>query len=238
MLSDKEFLGLLEGKDYRMEEGIVKCKVNNCPEYDLNRECYNSIAKKFKDFWEKTERWQVKERQKFVQYLPPKALVLDLGCGQGRDLETFFGLGIDNIVGVDFSIGQLKISQSRNVARLVNSNFLNMPFRDNIFNGVWSCVTLVHLSPLDVSRVLGKVNKMLKKGGIFFISMQEGTGYKIVKREIYDSIPMIMYYYTPKSVKEMLEKGGFEILDFEKFHVWKGIKDRERRFFNYYCKKI
>ena len=147
-------------------------------------------------------------------------------------------MGVDKLVGVDFSISQLKLAQKSGVARLVNSNFLDMPFEDKTFNGIWSCVTLVHSNKEIIGKILDKVRKILKSNGLFFISLQEGKGIKVVRQDIYGGVPMIMNYYMPKEIKELLIEKGFEVLDYERFHVWKGVKDKERIFFNFYCRKV
>lgn len=238
MLNKKVFLNLLKNRNYIEENGIFKYKIVGNKEEKINRKCYDKIAPKFKAFWESLEDWQLNERKKFVSYLHNNPIILDFGCGQGRDLEIFSKLGINKLVGIDFSISQLELAKQRKVARLVNTNFDNMPFRNKSFDGIWSCVTLLHTEESKMIPRITKIYNLLKKNGIFFISLQKGKRYKTIKRDKYNKVPMIIYYYEPEQIKKMLVQVGFEIIDYEEYHVWKGIAERERKFFNFYCRKI
>ena len=204
--------------------------------YTTNKECYDKIASKFKDSWEEVEDWQLEERKKFLQYLDKNPAVLDLGCGQGRDLMILTKLGA-KCTGLDFSISQLKLAKERNVAELVHSSFSSMPFKSNSFDGVWSCVTLLHVKREDFVGVIRSVKNILKPNGVFFLSLQEGIGEEVVRREIYGKIPMVIVYYMPDEIEAILKKEGFSILDYERHHVWKGIEEKERVFFNFYVRK-
>lgn len=237
MMTNRHFLSLLKNKNYTIEHGIVKYKIENSEETNLNKECYDKIASKFKNFWEEIEDWQLTERKKFKDYLSKNPVVLDLGCGQGRDLKILATLGLKKLVGIDISMSQLMLAKQRRVAKLVHSNFETMPFEDEVFDGAWSCVTLLHVARGEMDSMIKKVKRILKKDGIFFISLQEGIGKQKVERDIYDNVPMIIHYYKPDEIQKILKNNGFEILDYERFHKWKGIKDRERIFFNFYCRR-
>jgi len=49
---------------------------------------------------------------KFSSYLNPNALILDAGCGPGRDAKRFTDLG-HNVVGIDLSTALLRIAQKQ-----------------------------------------------------------------------------------------------------------------------------
>lgn len=260
MLSNSEFLELLRcprctgglqqdaggdlrcsacGRVFKNEEGIVRFLEeprHSSGFYDTNRDCYDRIAPKFKSAWEETEEWQLEERRKFVRLVGSSTTVLDLGCGSGRDLMTLSRLGAAPCVGLDFSIGQLRLARERNVARLVNADFFGIPFRDSVFDGVWSCVTLLHVRKEDLAGVVQSVKRILKPGGIFFVSLQEGEGERVVERGIYDGVPMIIVYHMPEEVRALLNAQGFELIEEERHHVWKGIPDKERVFINFYAR--
>src|SRR4051812_15222740 len=48
--------------------------------------------------------------EKFVKMLPPKAKILDIGCGSGRDAKIFSSQGA-HVIGIDFCSNLLEIAK-------------------------------------------------------------------------------------------------------------------------------
>lgn len=120
-----------------------------------------------------------KEYNMFEKYLCDKAKILDFGCGSGRDIKYFLSKGYD-VKGIDGSIKLCELARN-----YTGQEITNMDFKDfneiNIYDGIWSCASLVHLKQSELKEVLIKLRDALKNDGIIYASMKNGMGYKIDK---------------------------------------------------------
>jgi len=102
--------------------------------------------------------------------------ILDLGCGPGRDLLYFLSKGY-NAVGVDLSPEMVAICKQKGVTA-VQTDFLELPFENNYFGGIWAYTSLTLLPKKEFLEAIERVsNLLIKNGGIFALGMIEG-GYE------------------------------------------------------------
>jgi ubiquinone/menaquinone biosynthesis C-methylase UbiE len=159
----------------------------------------------------------------FLSYLPSSPNILEAGCGPGRESSVFIEKGAI-VTGVDVSEGLLKIAKAKNPnAKYIKTNFLNLPFADSVFDGVWSHASLVHLEKIsDVKLALSEFKRVLKSNGILYVYVKMQTGGK--KTEIIkDSLSnheRFFRFYEPEELRKLLTSSGFEIITF-------GLKDDE-----------
>lgn len=168
------------------------------------------------------EEWQVRERLGFADSLEKGALVLDLGCGVGRDSTLFSNLGLA-CAGLDFSREMLQRSTMRNV---VNANMINIPFRKNVFDGVWSCSSLKYLMNHDLLMGLEEVRRVLKFNGLFWVGIELGEG-KVTEQRAGVNVTFMRYNHFD----EILENNGFKIISIDHIDAW-------QPFINYLCKGV
>jgi len=96
--------------------------------------------------------------------------VLDAGCGEGNValyLTEHNGLKVDGIDLLDFNIANaranaVKQKQSQSVTFQVGT-YMELPFADNSFDGVYTMETLVHAP--DYRKALSEFLRVLKPGG-------------------------------------------------------------------------
>lgn len=90
-----------------------------------------------------------------------KKIVLDLGCGYGRDIEDFYKAGAKEVFGVDNS--ELMIEEAKRKTKFLDnrlvSDITNLPFSENKFDIVIAKHSLHYLSDLnsawlEIARVL------------------------------------------------------------------------------------
>ena len=106
--------------------------------------------------------------------------ILDLGCGEGRHAITAYMLKNVESVGIDLSHHDLQTTQERFgefydpdaadkslVISVANGNHL--PFADNTFDKVICSEVLEHIP--DYRAVLAEIERVLKPGGIFGVSV-------------------------------------------------------------------
>lgn len=107
---------------------------------------YDSIAADFDET--RYKPWP--DTIEFAKRFDKDDLILDLGCGNGRDLRHFESVGL-NVAGVDISMGQLKVVKKRaeTPPMLVRGDVCKMPFKDNAAKGAILVATLHHLPKGD-----------------------------------------------------------------------------------------
>ena len=134
---------------------------------------YESIAKAFDTtrfcYWDAVKQ--------FLDALPPRAVVLDDGCGNGKYLR-YPGRAIQ-WVGNDICANLLKCCQDKMPAAdggcrhdLVQANGLHLPYRKGFFDAAISIAVLHHLSTPDRRHAfLSEMARVLRPGGRALITV-------------------------------------------------------------------
>jgi ubiquinone/menaquinone biosynthesis C-methylase UbiE len=184
--------------------------------YDRNVEEYIRNTRKLPE-----KKWL----KMFVSCLPEKSRVLDLGCAFGRDCKFFIDKGFETH-GADLS--SKLIEKARETVKGVKfyvMDLINLKFKQDYFDGVWCSATLVHLKKEDIPEALIEIRRVLKKGGVLYLSLKEGTGEKLIKDERYGGAEKFYSYFTENEIKDLLAKNNFKLLRFKMFF----FKDKYRK---------
>jgi len=109
-------------------------------------------------------------------------IILDLGCGTGRDSIHLAKNG-SHVIGLDAAHSGLLLAQKRIVAlesriSLVESDSRVLPFPDMFFDGVY-CFGLLHefvdeSTKDDVNRTLKEIRRVLKPTGMAVVAVSAG----------------------------------------------------------------
>ncbi|MBI2233018.1 MAG: class I SAM-dependent methyltransferase [Candidatus Aenigmarchaeota archaeon] len=166
-------------------------------------------------------------------------LILDLGCGSGRNFERVNG----KIVGLDFSENMLKFAKQckkeRNIdAGLVCGNLTSLPFEDETFDAAIYISTLQCIEgKQNRKKALKELHRVLRKNSELLLTCWNRDQPRFRgKRE--DSIPwsvegkkLMRYYYLfgQKELQKLLESAGFEIME---------LHGSEAKAFNLFSKNI
>lgn len=151
--------------------------------------------------------------EKFVGVVGQDALVLDAGCAGGRDSKLLKEKGL-NPVGVDLSKSLIEIAKEKNPdIDFVQANFLELPFDDNSFDGVWAHASLLHLETTEeVLQALQEFYRVLKRDGVLhvFVKQQQGEKTAVVSDKL-SGHDRFFQFFTKEEIKNLLEKVGFKI---------------------------
>jgi len=177
---------------------------------DANVEYYNKNADSFFEGSISADMSSVRNR--FVNYLPKGAHVLDAGCGSGRDSKAFLDLGYD-VTAFDAS-KEMCIRASEYIKRdVINMRFEDISY-DNEFDGIWACASLLHVPMDNLPEVMHKMNKALKKDGIMYASFKRGDGTKRRGERVfsdYNKESIIQVYPNPTKDKVFIKTHNEEI---------------------------
>jgi SAM-dependent methyltransferase len=149
--------------------------------------------------------------QDFIQSLPTGAMVVDLGCGPGRDSSAFIEAGI-NYLGIDFSEATIeKASELNPNAKFKVGDFRSLKFDPESIDAFWAIAALYHLNKSDFKTVMKRLHGFLKKNGQIFIVMKKGSGEHFSDDKRYASGKKFVSYYSLKELKEIYDGIGFSI---------------------------
>jgi tellurite methyltransferase len=102
--------------------------------------------------------------------------ILDLGCGGGRHVLALVKLGFQ-VVGVDASPTGLGLARKRHKDEGCASSFVlgdmtqTLPYQSECFDGLLSTQVIHHAMLNDIRRVIGEIHRVVKVGGIAFVTV-------------------------------------------------------------------
>lgn len=140
---------------------------------ELTLEHYNRRAE---DFWQGTRDHDVRQNiEALLQAIeggPPFA-ILDFGCGPGRDLKAFAGLG-HIAVGLEGAARLAAMARAHSGAEVWQQDFLALDLPAHRFDGVFANAALFHVPSQALPRVLLQLHATLKPRGVLFTSNPRG----------------------------------------------------------------
>lgn len=152
---------------------------------------------------------------KFIKLLPSEGKILDAGCGAGRDTNTIGEFR--PTIGLDISSGLIKearLNFPRSV--FIEGDMLKLAFVDNLFIGIWSYASLVHMDTVqDVQVALSEFNRVLKPEGLLGVSVKAQTGEEetAVVSDKLSGHDRFFRYFTQHGLAGLLVQAGFRIVE-------------------------
>jgi SAM-dependent methyltransferase len=160
-------------------------------------------------FWEGTRDHDVRQNiatlLRHLQGAAPFA-ILDLGCGPGRDLATFAGLGHEAI-GIDGSERFVEMAGAHSGCEVWQQNLLALELPPGRFDGIFANAVLQHVPAGELPRVLLELRAALRAGGVLFGSIPHGHGEEGWNGSRYS------VYHEPATWQRHLAAAGFVELE-------------------------
>lgn len=129
------------------------------------RDFYNLNYKKFD-----SSRYSIwSEVKKFIDNIPANSIVLDAGCGNGKNMIYLQNKG-HSVKGIDFSEKLLGVCKDKNLD-VEEADIRSLPYEDNSFDYVISIAVIHHLSTeKDRYQAINEMLRVCKPGGNILIS--------------------------------------------------------------------
>ena len=128
-------------------------------------------------YYEETVDASMEEVMKpFVELLSEEsenAEVLDLGCGSGRDTLLLEEYGF-YVTPMDGSEEMCKLAEVNTDKEVLQMTYDEMEF-DDVFDGIWACASLIHLTEDEMRKVMKKLVQALKENGVLYFSVHRGA---------------------------------------------------------------
>ena len=124
-------------------------------------------------FCEGTRNTDMSEtRGRFLQYLKPNALILDAGCGSGRDSKAFMESGY-RVVALDGSKEMCR-QASAYLGQEVQCRRFEEIDEKEVYDGIWACASLLHVPYEILPNVIARLIDALVDGGVLYASFKYG----------------------------------------------------------------
>ena len=127
-------------------------------------------------YYEETVDASMEEVMKpFVELLSEESVnaeVLDLGCGSGRDTLLLEEYGF-YVTPMDGSEEMCKLAEVNTDKEVLQMTYDEMEF-DDVFDGIWACASLIHLTEDEMRKVMKKLVQALKENGVLYFSVHRG----------------------------------------------------------------
>ncbi len=160
-------------------------------------------------FWEGTRHHDVEQNidalLRHIQARPPFVL-LDFGCGPGRDLRTFAQRG-HHPVGLEGAAALAEMARANSGCAVWQQDFLQLDLPDEHFDGVFANASLFHVPRQELPRILRQLHAALKPGGVLFSSNPRGDNSESISGERYGA------YYDLDAWRAYLAVAGFTELE-------------------------
>ena len=136
----------------------------------------NTIAyyeKNSKSFVADTEKVNLSAVQdKFLFYLEEDGIILDFGCGSGRDTKYFMSKGY-TVEAIDGSAKMCELA-----SQFTGIHVRHMMFSElndsNKYDGIWACASILHLPKDELKTVFIKMTEAIKISGCIYVSFKYG----------------------------------------------------------------
>ena len=125
-------------------------------------------------FVESTQSVQMTEAwSRFTAKLLPSSLILDFGCGSGRDTKYFLEHGYQ-IEAIDGSEELCNVASAYTGITVKKQLFTELSEVQK-FDAVWACSSILHTSSDELVIIMRKIWTALKDNGFIYTSFKYGT---------------------------------------------------------------
>ena len=135
---------------------------------------YDRGAQVYEAWGEDDPVWRSRYRKQFIGALKGKT-ILEVGCGPGRDASIFEQHGLE-VVGLDGSARMLELARQRCPrSRFVQGDFYDLAAAGEVFDGIWSMFSLIHVPRTRLVACLEHWQGHLARRAPLFLGMARST---------------------------------------------------------------
>lgn len=111
--------------------------------------------------------------ESFLKHLPKHGLILDVGCGSGRDSLAFKNKGY-NVDAIDYSEELVKMANQFTGVQVKLKSFYEVDDHE-VYDGIWACASLLHCERNHLAAVVKRLMIALKPNGVLYMSFKYGN---------------------------------------------------------------
>lgn len=177
----------------------------------MDEETLNAYKTMGKEYIKNIDDYTAEEIDDFMEALPDKGRILDVGCAGGRDSEVFAKQGFD-VVGIDLVEQFLEYARNRvpeGTFKKMDTNELE--FENKSFVGIWADAVLIHQSREEAKEILEDFYQLLKAEGCVFIAVKRGKGGGTREDDLAEGVERHYTYFQKDELEELLKELGFKV---------------------------
>ena len=110
----------------------------------------------------------------FLALLPPGGSILELGCGAGNHSAEMLAAGF-SVRATDGSPEMAEIA-SRRLGQRVDAMRFDQLEEHEAYDGIWASACLLHVPRDELTGILRRIHRALKRDGLFYASFKIGEG--------------------------------------------------------------
>ncbi len=150
---------------------------------------------------------------KLLRRFCPKGRVLDVGCSTGGFLHHLRDRfpGDYEVCGTDVATGALEIAASKGIS-VLRENFLTWNRSGEWFDAITFWAVLEHVA--DPRVFLERAQTLLRPGGLCFVLVPNirSLAVRVAGAKYRYILPQHLNYFSRSTLRDLLQKGGFEAL--------------------------
>jgi ubiquinone/menaquinone biosynthesis C-methylase UbiE len=145
----------------------------------------------------------------FLNQLPPKGHVLDIGCGPGQFTQYMMKKDFE-VTGIDYSQEMIKLAKQKvPTGHFQHMDMKHMNFEDETFDGLLAAYSLIHIPSKEIPQTLREFHRVLIPNGLIHIIAQSGEPDKIIDEPFHTESKMFFNFFTKKRLVNFTEDAGF-----------------------------
>ena len=175
---------------------------------EITRTTLEHYDQRAEEFWQGTRGHDVSQNiaalLRHIEVVAPFT-ILDFGCGPGRDLKAFTGLG-HVAVGLEGSARFALMARAYSGCEVLEQDFLRLELPAAHFDGIFANASLFHVPGRELPRVLRELRTALKPGGVLFSSNPRGAneeGWNKGRYGVYHDLEAWRRYLTAAGFSEL-----------------------------------
>ena len=171
---------------------------------------YNKSAKNYAAHRNQSENFT--HLDKLNELLRPHSKILDIGCGAGKPVDSYFISKGHTVTGIDISEEMIALAK-QNVSEgdFKVEDMSSLKDGEYRVDAVVSFYAIFHTPRETHLDILNKINSFLSENGYIFITM--GVDDWEGKEDDFNGAEMYWSHYNSETNKKLVEDAGFKILE-------------------------
>ena len=178
----------------------------------VNRATYDRIAGLYEANQREKQasggRWFPDLEDAFLENVPARGLLADLGCGPALDGARFTEAGF-RVIGMDLSAGMLKVAAQSLGDRVAQADLRALPIQSGRLDGIWCSAALIHVPEGDTTHVLKEFRRTLRGSGSVALITALGDGPRFEAVSYAPDERRWFVYRRADRLKQQLSEAGF-----------------------------
>ncbi len=169
---------------------------------------YNKIAKIYSDNFF-TDLSDTPYIDIFLSKLPAGSTILEVGSGPGQFVKYLIEKDY-KAQGIDASEKMIELSRKKvPEGKFEVMDMRNMKFEDEIFDGLISPYSLIHIPSKEITDTLKGFFRVIKPKGYLMVIAQKGESDKTIEESFMPSEKMFFNFFTKGKLKNFIINAGF-----------------------------